>query len=138
LEFIGACRPPLIGVDGAVVEHNTICRPTRWAIRILQESTDARFVPCRKGRFLHNVVVFRSDELRQVVNIGGNTSPETFEFSGNVWYCIDRPADTQRLVRLPAAETKGTYGIDPRLKAPESSDLSIPGRANQSAGVRRD
>ncbi len=136
-EFIGGMSAiAFVGVDGAVVEHNTIYRPQRWAIRILQENTDARFVPCRKGQFLHNVVAFRSDEVRQVVNIGGNTSPETFQFSGNVWYCIDRAADTQRLVRLPAAETEGAYGTDPGLKAPERGDLSIPVRTNESAGVR--
>ena len=138
-EFIGSSSAiAFVGVDGAVVEHNTIYRPKRWAVRILQESTDARFVPCRNGRFLNNVVVFRADELRQLMNIGSNTSPETFEFAGNVWYCIDRPADTQRLVRLPVAETKGTYGSDPGLKAPESGDLSIPGRTSRGAGVRGD
>jgi hypothetical protein len=138
-EFIGGSSAiAFVGVDGAVVEHNTIYRPKRWAIRILQESTGDRFVRCRNGRFLHNVVVFRADELRQVVNIGGNTSPETFEFSGNVWHCLDRPTDTQRLARLPVAETKGTYGSDPGLKAPEQGDLSIPGRTSDSAGARRD
>jgi len=138
-EFIGGMSAiAFVGVDGAVAEHNTIYRPARWAIRILQESTQDRFVPCRKGRFLSNVVVFRSDQVREIVNIGGNTAPETFEFSGNEWYCIDRPADTQRLVRLPVAEAKGTYGGDPKLKAPESGDLSIPGRTSQGAGVRRD
>lgn len=138
-EFIGGqSAVAFVGVDGAVVEHNTIYRPKRWAIRILQENTEGRFVPCRNGRFLHNVVSFRSDEVRQIVNIGNNTRPETFQFSGNAWYCIDRAADTMRLVRLPVAETEGSYGTDPGLQAPEKGDLSIRVRTIQSAGVRAD
>jgi hypothetical protein len=125
-----------VGVDGAVVRHNTIYAPRRWAVRILQENTDPRFVPCRQGSFVHNVVAFRSDEVRQVINIGDKTAPKTFDFSGNLWYCIDRPAETRRLVRLPVPERDGTYGVDPGLKDPASGDVAIPKRTADTAGVR--
>ena len=60
-----------VGVDGAVVRFNTIYRPTRWVFRILQENQDKEFVACRNGRFEHNLVAFRSDEVRTVANVGG-------------------------------------------------------------------
>jgi hypothetical protein len=136
-EFIGgSAAVAFVGVDGALVQHNTVYRPRPWAIRILQETTDPRFVACCNGRFVNNVVVFRSDEVREIVNIGVKTAPETFEFKGNVWHCLDRPADTRRLVRLPAAEAEGSYGKDPQLKDPEKGDVSIPGGKPQDAGVR--
>jgi hypothetical protein len=125
-----------VGVDGALVQHNTIYRPKRWAIRILQESTDARFVPCRNGRFTNNVVAFQADELRQLVNIGPSTSPETFEFAGNQWHCLDRPENTRRLVQLPAEDKQGTHGIAPRFKDPGSGDLRMVERQADDAGVR--
>lgn len=137
-EFINGMAPiAFVGVDGALVQHNTIYRPRRWAIRILQENTDARFVACQNGRFINNLVAFRSDEVREFVNIGPHTRPESFEFSGNWWHCLDRPADTQRFVRLPSAETKGVYGQDPGFKDAEHGDLLTTNRQATPAGVRR-
>lgn len=136
-EFIGGMSAiAFVGVDGALVQHNTIYRPRRWPIRILQENQDARFVACRNGRFEKNVVVFRSDEVREAVNIGGKTEPSTFRFAGNAWYCIDRPADTRRIVRLPATEKDGTYGTAPKLANPNKGDLRIMNRKAEAAGVR--
>jgi hypothetical protein len=106
----GMAAVAFVGCDGARVEHNTITRPGRWPVRILQENVDPRFVACRNGQFLKNIVVFRSDEVRDVVNIGGKTQPESFRFAGNAWLCEDRPAETERLVRLPVKETDGVYG----------------------------
>jgi hypothetical protein len=86
--------------------------------------------------FQKNVIAFRSDEVRAAVNIGDNTAPETFKFSGNVWHCIDRPDDTRRLVRLPGAETDGTYGTAPRFRDAAGGDIRIQGRKPTDAGVR--
>jgi hypothetical protein len=136
-EFLGGMSAiSFVGVDGAIVRHNTIYRPRRWPIRILQENTDERFVPSRNGRFEKNIVVFRSDEVREVVNIGGKTAPETFAFAGNHWFCLDRPAATERLLRLPVQESGGINGVDPRLQDPERGRLSMAERPTDAAGVR--
>lgn len=136
-EFIeGLSAVAFVGVDGAVVRHNTIYRPSRWPLRILQENTGPRFAVCRNGRFLNNIVVFRADEVREVVNIGPHTRPESFSFSGNLWYCLDRPADTRKLVRLPSPETGGAYGQEPSFQDAANSDLRVPGRKPGAPGVR--
>lgn len=128
-EFIrGQAAVAFVGVDGAVVRRNTIYRPGRWPFRILQENQDARFAMCRQGRVLDNVIAFRSDEVRDTINIGGKTSPETFEFAGNQWYCLDQPGDTRRLVRLPVGETNGVYDRDPKIVEGEKGDVRIPAR----------
>lgn len=124
-----------VGVDGAVVRHNTLYRPRPWTIRILQENQDAQFVACRNGRFEHNLIAFRSDEVRTTVNVGGKTQPETFTFQGNHWYCLDRPNATQRAVQLPVRETDGTYGVNPQFTDAEKGDLSVTS-AEVKAGVR--
>lgn len=124
--FLGSMAPiAFVGVDGANVHNNTIYRPTRWVIRILQENRNVEFVACRNGRFTNNIVVFRSDELANSVNIGPGTRPESFTFSENFWYCVDRPDRSQRAVQLPSTEKKGTYGAAPRFKNAEESDLSL-------------
>lgn len=121
-----------VGCDGALVEHNTIYRPRRWAVRILQETRADGFVPCRNGRFANNIVVWRSDEMRRAINIGSGTKPESFVFTGNWWYCTDKPSASKP--QLPLAERGGTYGENPQLMAPESGDLRV-GESSRARSV---
>lgn len=137
-EFIGGLTAvAFVGVEGAVVRHNTIYRPRRWPFRVLQENTDSRFVASCNGKVENNVIAFRSDEVREVINIGGQTAPDTFAFSGNAWTCLNRPQDTRRLVRLPVAEQDGTYGDAPKFKDPLQGDVRIPDRKPEAPGVRQ-
>jgi hypothetical protein len=122
--FVGSMAPiAFVGVDGAVVRHNTFYRPTRWLLRILQENQDPQFAPCRNGQFSNNIVAFRSDESATLVNVGGKTAPETFRFADNLWYCTDVPERTKQMIRLPTPETGGTYGEDPKFKNPAGLDF---------------
>jgi hypothetical protein len=108
--FVGTAAPvAFVGVDGAVVRFNTIERPGRWVLRILQETKAPGFVPCRNGEFSDNTVVFDSAHWSEGgVNIGAGTAPETFKFARNWWYCADNPERSRP--RLPTAEVDGTYG----------------------------
>ncbi len=137
--FSGSTAPiAYVGVDGAIVRHNTIYRPRGWVLRILQETRADDFVPSRRGVFTRNIVAFRSDELRAVVNVGPGTAPETFEFAENVWFCIDRPGRTRELVSsLPTAERSGTHGEDPRFVDAEHGRLELrPDSPVRNAGPR--
>ena len=108
--FTGTSAPIVFaGVDGAIVRFNTLIHPGRWAVRILQESTGPAFVPCRRGAFTDNRIVFRSDSWSSGgINVGGGTAPDTFTFARNWWHCTDRP-DRSR-PQLPVPETDGAYG----------------------------
>ncbi|MDH7568302.1 MAG: right-handed parallel beta-helix repeat-containing protein [Armatimonadota bacterium] len=120
------CQAPVafVGVDGAVVRYNTIYRPGRWALRILQETRAPEFVPCRNGVFQDNVVVFQSGSwFEGGVNIGPGTAPHTFRFSGNVWFCEDRPERSRP--SLPTPEQGGIVGRDPLLIDPERADFGL-------------
>lgn len=122
--FIGGDAPvAYVGVDGSVVRFNTIYRPRRFVLRILQETRLPGFVPSRNGIFAHNLVVFRSDERRDTVNVGPATAPETFVFSGNWWYALDDPARSAPV--LPTPESDGVIGVDPGLTDPEAGDLRL-------------
>lgn len=121
--ILGTLSPvAFVGVDGAVVRFNTIYRPRRWAIRILQENTTEGFVPARNGQFTSNLVVFHSTEWSAGgVNVGGGTAPNTFQFRGNSWYCLDQPSRSRPT--LPVAERDGTYGVAPRFHNEEAGDV---------------
>lgn len=123
--FIGSTAAvSFVGVDGATVRFNTIYRPKRWAIRILQETRAEGFVPCRNGRFTDNLIVFRSGEwFEGGVNIGPFTAPETFTFARNWWYCEDAPERSKPT--LPVSEKEGVYGVNPRLRVPEKDNLTV-------------
>ena len=111
-----------VGVDGARARFNTIYRPKRWALRILQETRAPGFVPSRNGVFTDNLVVFRSDEwVEGGVNVGPDTAPQTFRFARNLWHCLDDPSKSRPA--LPAPETGGVYGKDPGLRDPANGDL---------------
>jgi hypothetical protein len=111
--FVGSpCACAFTGVDGAEFRGNSILFPERWVFRILQETTDEGFVPCRNVRIEDNSIVFRRSQVSVEVNIGSHTAPETFHFAGNRWFAEDRPDRSQPT--LPTAELNGRYGEDPR------------------------
>lgn len=132
--FIGSDAPiAFVGVDGAVVRFNTIYRPRRWAIRILQETRAPGFVPSRNGVFTDNLIAFRSDEWSEGgVNVGSGTAPQTFAFARNFWFCLDNPARSRP--HLPTAETNGVYGKDPGFRDAERADLR-PRPGSPAAGT---
>ena len=108
--FVGAMAAvAFVGVDGAVVRFNTIERPGRWALRILQENKSPGFIASRHGHFTDNLIVFDSTRWSEGgVNIGAGVAPETFTFARNWWYCADQPARSRP--RLPTPEVDGVYG----------------------------
>ncbi len=121
--FIGSGAPiAFVGVSGALVRRNTIYLPKRWAIRILQETTEPSFLPCRNGVFTDNLIVFRSGQGSSGgVNIGPSTAPESFTFARNFWYCENNPANSRP--QLPSPEKNGVYGKDPQLTDPKKGNL---------------
>lgn len=135
----GGAPVAFVGVDGAIVRNNTFYRPSKWVIRILQEKTDAGFVPCRRGVFERNIVVFRSGEWSAGgVNIGPKTAPETFTFAGNFWFCEDQPNRSRP--QLPTPEKDAIVGQDPKFKDPANGDFSLrpesPAKERGAEGVK--
>jgi Right handed beta helix region len=103
--FVGSAAPiAWVTADGGYVHHNTIVCPENWILRILQETKDARFRPCHDGVFENNLVIYDS-RIRDSVNIGPGTAPETFVFSRNAWYNLNGRAKPA----LPTVEKDGLY-----------------------------
>lgn len=128
--FVGSLSPiAFVGVDGATVRWNTIYLPSKWVLRILQETTAPEFVPCRKGVFSDNLVVFKRADVAAPANVGGNTAPETFSFARNYWFAVDDPS--RSIPALPKPEELPAGGsdprmIDPRLEDPRAGNFGVP------------
>jgi hypothetical protein len=94
------CAAAFVGVDGAEFSGNTVHFPTKWLFRILQETREPGFVPCRNVLIKGNHVTFRRAQVQTDINIGDGTAPETFRFEDNHWLAEDQPAASQP--RLPS------------------------------------
>lgn len=122
--FIGSVAPiAYVTSRDCDVHHNTIYRPARWVFRILQEQPLDRFLPCQRGTFAHNLVVWKKGDLHRFVNFGDNTLNHTFTITGNWWYCLDDPRNSKP--QLPVAEKGGVSGANPMLVNPEEGDLTV-------------
>jgi hypothetical protein len=102
------CAAAFVGVDGAEFVGNTISYPSKWIFRILQETREPGFAPCRNVLIKDNRITFRRAQVQTDINIGGDTAAETFRFEKNQWLAEDRPQASKP--KLPAAETGGIYG----------------------------
>ena len=137
--FLGSETPiAFVGVDGATVRFNTFYRPRKWFARILQETREEGFVPCRGGKYTDNLIAYRASEVSTPINVGTGTAPETFEFARNYWYCIDAPL--RSLPQLPTPEKGAQGGVDPRFVDAEKGDLRLaegsPAKAHGATASR--
>ena len=109
------CAAAFVGVDGAEFSGNTILFPTKWIFRILQETREPGFAPCRNVLIKDNRIIFRRSQVQIDLNIGDATAPETFRFESNRWFAEDKPQASKP--KLPVEEKNGVYGSDPRGEA---------------------
>ncbi len=131
--FIGSEAPiAFVGTVNSEVVNNTIYLPGRWAIRVLQETTEPGFLQCGDNVFQNNIVVVGNDAAARMLNIGPNTRPETFNFSNNLWHNIENP--NWGGPTLPVTETHGIVRRDPLISAAPDDMGLRPGSPAIGAG----
>ncbi len=110
--FMGG-NAPIVWVTSrdSQVHNNLFYMPKGWLGRILQETSDPRFMPCGGGRFEKNVIVLDS-AAGGIFNIGRGTDPRSFILHGNVW----NRSESEVKQHLPAVESGGIYGFHPELR----------------------
>jgi hypothetical protein len=112
----GEAAVAFVGCVDCVAANNTIVDPTRWVVRILQETTSSggyEFLPASGGRFVNNLVWYSRAALSTHVNVGSNTDAPSFRFSHNLWYAHDDPS--RSAPSLPVTESGAVTGQDPRF-----------------------
>jgi len=103
-----------VGCVDCLAVHNTVLDPTRWVIRILQETTTRdgyTFLRASGGTFANNLVWYSRSGLSTHVNVGAGTDAPSFTFSNNLWFAHDDPS--RSAPTLPVAETNAVTGSDP-------------------------
>ncbi|WP_296456238.1 right-handed parallel beta-helix repeat-containing protein [Rubinisphaera sp.] len=110
--FVGSMSPiAFVTSTNCEVRKNTIVNPEKWVIRILQEQPTDKFLPCQKGVFEENLIVY-DNQVQTFVNVGANTKPESFTFRNNAWF----NSQSNRRPTLPVKEEGGIIQVDPQLK----------------------
>jgi len=130
--FIGSeAAVAFVNVDGSVFRDNTIYRPRKWVLRILQEITSPGFVPSRRGVIAGNIVYYHGTDLAGgAVNAGGGTDAASFRFERNWWFRADGPRSSRP--QLPSVETGGVYGRDPLFANAAGGDFRLAARSPAS------
>lgn len=123
--FIGSVAPvAFVGCMRSMFVNNTIVRPERWVLRILQETVDeSRFESCGDNVFRNNLI-FKDDAVVTDCNIGPNTAPETFIMSNNLWYNAAQPGNSTP-TGLPVPDHNQVVGMNP-LFLDDNFIFSIP------------
>jgi hypothetical protein len=122
--FIGSLAPiAFVGCINSSVINNTIYLPTKWVLRILQETVDTtRFAPCGNNDFINNII-YINNLVSVECNIGPNTDPGSFLFSHNMWYKENDPSWTGPV--LPVEDMNSLNGEDPLFRDAENDDFSL-------------
>lgn len=122
--FTGSMAPiAYVGAVNCEVVNNTIYRPDKWAIRILQETVGPNYLACGNNIFRNNIVFISNAAASSTLNIGGNTKPETFVFSNNLWFNVDNVI--WQGPNLPVTETSGIIGSNPLFRNAVSGDFTL-------------
>jgi hypothetical protein len=111
--------------------HNTVVNPSKWALRILQETlTLGRYAFARAGNGLisGNIFYFRRADLNagEDINVGADTDPGSFSIVRNLWYAHDNPRQSSpRLPLLRAPETGDIVRTDPNFVDPRTGNFHL-------------
>lgn len=115
-----------VGASGCSASGNTIIRPEKWVLRILQETRTSEkyeFGMCADNRFEGNLIWFERLSVRPgaEVNVGPATRADTTVFTGNLWFASDDPGLSNPT--LPSREEGGIIGLDPLLHDVNAGDF---------------
>jgi parallel beta helix pectate lyase-like protein len=117
--------------------HNTVINPSKWVLRILQETlTIGRYTFARAGNGVvaGNIFYFRRADLNagEDINVGTDTDPRSFSLIRNLWYAHDSPAQSSpRLPLLRGNRTGELVGTAPSFVDARAGNFHL--EANSAA-----
>jgi hypothetical protein len=129
------------GCVDCAFSHNTVINPSKWALRILQETlSNGRYTFARAGNGVvsGNIFYFRRADLNagEDINVGADTDPQSFSVLRNLWYAHDDPAQSSpRLRLLRGIRTGDVVRTDPDFVDARTGDFHLKaGSVAKAAG----
>jgi hypothetical protein len=97
----------------------------------LQETTSQdgyTFFPAQNGELINNIFYYDSANIGSdsaAINVGPDTSPETFHFENNLWYDAASPETSEPVAAHPSTPMGSIAGADPDFADASAGDFSI-------------
>jgi hypothetical protein len=111
--------------------HNTVVNPSKWVIRILQETVTSagyQFAPAANGLIAGNIFFFKRSDLNtgEDINVGVNTDSRSFLLTHNFWFAHDEPAQSNpRITRFEGTHARSWMATSPGFTNPEAGDFHL-------------
>jgi hypothetical protein len=111
--------------------HNTVVNPSKWVIRILQETVTIgsyMFARTAHGIIAGNIFYFRRSDLNagEDINVGADTDTRTFLLAENLWYAHDEPVQSSpRISSFGGTHAGSLVGTSPDFVNPETGDFHL-------------
>lgn len=127
----GESAAAFVGCIDCLFGRNTVVYPSKWALRVLQESVviDAySFAPVSKGTISGNVFFFRRATLSfgEDINVGPNTDTATFSMADNMWFAQDAPERSRPILPTFAGDrSKDVVGQPPVFVNDSAGDYRV-------------
>lgn len=129
-----------VGCVDCLAANNTVYLPTTRVIRILQETvSDATytFLPASNGSVVNNVFFFTRAEVvndGRAINIGADTSADTFAYTNNLWFASDDAAASEPSSAYGGATVTGTLSPeDPAFADAANGNFAIDAESPAAA-----
>lgn len=132
--FIGSFAPlAFVGAVNCEAVNNTIIEPESWAVRILQENIEPGMLKCGSNIIKNNIFVF-GNTGKPAFNIGGNTDPQSFICSNNLWFNPDNSTwpgpntpvnDSGMILNLDPAFIDTLFNIDKDSPAAGKGEMVV-------------
>lgn len=107
----GASAMNWVNINGGAFHHNDVRRPSRWAMRVLNENPGSPIIDTQNGVFTDNYIEYDGAAWSTAVNAGNETDAASFTFARNTWLNTSDPTAGGSTPSLPATETDGAYGV---------------------------
>jgi hypothetical protein len=107
-----------VGCVDCLAANNTVYLPTTRIIRILQETVSDEtytFLPASNGNVVNNVFFFTRAQVEndgRAINIGADTSADTFTYTNNLWYASDDVDASEPASAYGGATVNGTLAAE--------------------------
>jgi len=112
------------GCIECLAAHNTIIDPQGHVLRLLEEHVERAIG--RDGKFINNIVTFKSNDVQRPISAGDNARAERFLLAGNIWYARDiKTLIDPGIGRQLSVDPSTITGINPQFVDPSAGDYRI-------------
>jgi len=113
--------------------HNTVVDPSKWLVRILQETVthdQFTFTPASRGLIAGNIFFFNRSDLNagEDINVGPGTDSASFVLANKLWYAHDAVGGSRpNLPSFKGSQRGSIVGEDPAFVDRERRDFRLAG-----------